>query len=102
MPVVLLGGTYGGVMTPTEAAAVAAAYTFLIAVLWYSNVTARETYLAALNSSRSTAAIGMLSAGTLVFYYVGRDLPAVCLTHARPSTHATHVDRSCRAQRQDV
>ena len=26
MPVVLLGGMYGGVMTPTEAAAVAAAY----------------------------------------------------------------------------
>src|SRR5829696_7651631 len=29
MPVILLGGIYGGVMTPTEAAAVAAAYAFL-------------------------------------------------------------------------
>ena len=70
MPVILLGGIYGGVMTPTEAAAVAAAYAFLVAVLWYRNVTARETYQAVLNSSRSTAAIGMLIAGALVFNYV--------------------------------
>lgn len=70
MPVILLGGIYGGVMTPTEAAAVAALYAFLVAVLWYRNVSARETYLAVLNSSRSTAAIGMLIAGALVFNYV--------------------------------
>ena len=31
MPVILLGGIYSGVMTPTEAAAVAAAYAFLVA-----------------------------------------------------------------------
>ena len=30
MPVILLGGIYSGVMTPTEAAAVAAAYAFLV------------------------------------------------------------------------
>ena len=39
MPVILLGGIYSGVMTPTEAAAVAAAYAFLVAVLWYRNIT---------------------------------------------------------------
>ena len=44
MPVILLGGIYGGVMTPTEAAAVAAAYAFLVAVLWYRNITVRDTY----------------------------------------------------------
>ena len=70
MPVILLGGIYSGVMTPTEAAAVAAAYAFLVAVLWYRNVSAQETYQAVLNSSRSTAAIGMLIAGALIFNYV--------------------------------
>lgn len=70
MPIILLGGIYGGVMTPTEAAAVAAAYAFGIAILWYRNVTARETYAAILNSARSTASIGMLIAGALVFNYV--------------------------------
>src|SRR5215475_2647010 len=60
MPVILLGGIYGGVMTPTEAAAVAAAYALLVALLWYRNVSLRDTYLATLNSARSTASIGML------------------------------------------
>jgi tripartite ATP-independent transporter DctM subunit len=70
MPVILLGGIYGGVMTPTEAAAVAAAYAFLVAVLWYRNVSVRDTYLAVLDSSRATASIGMLIAGALIFNYV--------------------------------
>jgi C4-dicarboxylate transporter DctM subunit len=70
MPVILLGGIYGGVMTPTEAAAVAAAYALLVAVLWYRNVSLRNAYLAVLNSSRATASIGMLIAGALIFNYV--------------------------------
>jgi tripartite ATP-independent transporter DctM subunit len=70
MPVILLGGIYGGVMTPTEAAAVAAAYAFLVAALWYRNITIRDTYVAVLNSSRATASIGMLIAGALIFNYV--------------------------------
>jgi len=70
MPVILLGGIYGGVMTPTEAAAVAAAYAFLVAVLWYRNVSAHDTYVAVLNSARSTASIGLLIAGALAFNYV--------------------------------
>ena len=39
MPVILLGGIYSGVMTPTEAAAVAAAYAFLVGAVWYRNIT---------------------------------------------------------------
>lgn len=70
MPVILLGGIYSGVMTPTEAAAVAAAYALLVALLWYRNVSLRDTYLAVLNSARSTASIGLLIAGALVFNYV--------------------------------
>lgn len=70
MPVILLGGIYGGVMTPTEAAAVAAAYAFMVAALWYRNITVGETYTAVLNSARSTASIGMLIAGALIFNYV--------------------------------
>jgi len=70
MPVILLGGIYGGAVTPTEAAAVAAAYAFLVAVLWYRNISMRDTYTAVLNSARSTASIGMLIAGALAFNYV--------------------------------
>ena len=70
MPVVLLGGIYGGVMTPTEAAAVAAAYAFLISVVLYRSMTLRQLYDSLLTSARSTASIGMLIAGALVFNYV--------------------------------
>jgi C4-dicarboxylate transporter DctM subunit len=70
MPVVLLGGIYGGVMTPTEAAAVAALYALLVSVLLYRSVSASALYRSLLESARSTAAIGMLIAGALVFNYV--------------------------------
>jgi C4-dicarboxylate transporter, DctM subunit len=70
MPVVLLGGIYGGVMTPTEAAAVAAGYALLVSWLLYRSVTLRATYLSLLSSARSTASVGILVAGALVFNYV--------------------------------
>lgn len=70
MPVVLLGGIYGGATTPTEAAAVAAAYAFVISTVLYRSVTVKDTYNALLSSARMTASIGMLIAGALVFNYI--------------------------------
>lgn len=70
MPVVLLGGIYSGVMTPTEAAAVAALYALVISVVLYRSVTPVGAYRALLASGRSTASIGILIAGALVFNYV--------------------------------
>ncbi len=70
MPVILLGGIYSGVMTPTEAAAVAAAYALLAAVVIYRQVTFKATYEAVMATTRSTASIGMLIAGALAFNYV--------------------------------
>jgi len=70
MPVVLLGGIYGGATTPTEAAAVAAAYALAISALLYRSVSFRNLYTALAYSARTTASIGMLIAGALVFNYV--------------------------------
>ena len=70
MPVVLLGFIYSGVTTPTEAAAIAAAYAYLISALLYREVTLGSTYASLLSSARTTASIGMLIAGALVFNYV--------------------------------
>ena len=70
MPVVLLGGIYSGVMTPTEAAAVAAGYALLISILIYRSVTPRNLYGSLLSSARTSASIGMLIGGALVFNYV--------------------------------
>jgi tripartite ATP-independent transporter DctM subunit len=70
IPVILLGGIRAGVTTPTEAAAVAAAYAYLISLLLYRSISVRQTYHAVLSCARSTASIGMLIAGALVFNYV--------------------------------
>jgi tripartite ATP-independent transporter DctM subunit len=70
MPVILLGGIYGGIMTPTEAAAVAAAYAFFISIVLYRDVSARQVYEAVVTSARSSASIGILIGGALVFNYV--------------------------------
>ena len=70
MPVVLMGGIYGGITTPTEAAAVAGFYALVISVLLYRSISVRSFYDSLLSSARSTAAIGLLIAGSLVFNYV--------------------------------
>src|SRR3546814_16485074 len=70
MPVVLLGGIYSGATTPTEAAALAAAYALVISVVLYRSVSFGEFYAAMLASARTSASIGMLIAGALVFNYV--------------------------------
>lgn len=70
IPVILLGGIRAGVTTPTEAAAVAAAYAYFISVVLYRSISMRQTYHAVLSCARSTASIGMLIAGALVFNYV--------------------------------
>ncbi len=70
MPVILLGGIYGGVMTPTEAAAVAAFYALMVSTVFYRSVSVGQFYQTLLNSARSTASVGILIAGALAFNYV--------------------------------
>jgi tripartite ATP-independent transporter DctM subunit len=70
MPVILLGCLYSGITTPTEAAAVAAAYALLISALLYRSVGPKEVYGSLRTSARITVSIGMLIAGALVFNYV--------------------------------
>jgi len=70
MPVILLGCLYSGVTTPTEAAAVAAAYALLVSALLYRSIGWGDVYTSLLTSSRVTISIGMLIAGAMVFNYV--------------------------------
>lgn len=70
MPVVLLGCIYSGITTPTEAAALAAAYALVISAVIYRSLNVRDVYGALLTSAKTTASIGMLIAGSLVFNYI--------------------------------
>ena len=70
MPVILLGCIYSGITTPTEAAALAAAYALVISVALYRSLSFAEGYAALLISAKTSASIGLLIAGSLVFNYV--------------------------------
>jgi C4-dicarboxylate transporter DctM subunit len=70
MPVLLLGCIYTGVTTPTEAAALAAAYALIISVVVYRSISFSDFYGSLLTSAKTSASIGMLIAGSLVFNYV--------------------------------
>ncbi len=66
MPVILLGCLYSGITTPTEAAAVAAAYALLVSALIYRSLRLKDVYESLVGSARVTVSIGMLIAGALV------------------------------------
>jgi len=70
LPVILLFGIYGGVMTPTEGAAAAAFYALFASTVLYRAVAWRQLYDALLASGKATTSIGMLIAGAMVFNYV--------------------------------
>lgn len=70
MPVILLGCIYSGVTTPTEAAALAAAYAVVVSTVLYRSLSWREGYGAVLISAKTSASIGMMIGGALVFNYV--------------------------------
>lgn len=70
MPVVLLTGIYGGATTPTEAAAVAAAYALILAAVFYRTISWKKLYAVIIESAHSTAIVGMIIASALVFNYL--------------------------------
>jgi tripartite ATP-independent transporter DctM subunit len=69
-PVILLLGIYTGVMTPTEAGAVAAAYTLVIAFLVYRTLNARALGNILLKTLRTTGAIFLVIAGAYGFSFI--------------------------------
>jgi TRAP-type transport system large permease protein len=77
-PVILLYGIYGGVTTPTEAAAVAAAYALILAGLFYRALSLKALYRIILHSAHSSAAIGLVIGGALIFNYIvaSENIPA--------------------------
>jgi C4-dicarboxylate transporter DctM subunit len=69
MPIVLLGGIYSGAFTPTEAAAVAAAHALILATVVYRALTWRQLFAVVLESTRSSAVITLILAGSFLLNY---------------------------------
>ncbi|HMK81753.1 MAG TPA: TRAP transporter large permease [Xanthobacteraceae bacterium] len=69
LPGILLGIIYSGVATPTEAAAIAAAYALLLALAIYRAIGLGELGGVILESLKTTASIGLIMSGAFVFNY---------------------------------
>ena len=68
--VIILGGIYGGVFTPTEAAAVAALYAFCIAVFVYRDIGMKDVPRVLLDSGKVTVMLMFIVANALLFAHV--------------------------------
>lgn len=70
MPVIVLGGIYGGFFTPTEAAVVACVYGFVVGMFIYRNITLRSLVTILKQSALSTAQVMILICAASLFGYV--------------------------------
>jgi C4-dicarboxylate transporter DctM subunit len=70
VPIIILGGIYSGVFTPTEAAGVSAVYAIAVSMFVYKEMTWKSLYQTALNSAVTLAGVMILVAGASVFGWV--------------------------------
>ncbi len=70
MPVIILGGIYGGIFTPTEAAAVSAVYGLLVGIFIYKKIRLKEIWAILVDTASTTATIMFITACASLFAYV--------------------------------
>ncbi len=67
---IVLGGIYGGVFTPTEAAAVAAVYAFVIAVFVYKDLKLRDVPKALLSAANTSSMLLYIITNAVLFSFL--------------------------------
>ena len=82
--VIIMGGIYGGVFTPTEAAAVSAVYALFVAVFIYRDLSFKDLPEVFLESSKTTVMLMFIVANALLFAHV-------LTTERIPQTIAEHI-----------
>ncbi len=70
MPVIILGGIYGGVFTPTEASAVAVFYALFVGIALYGEIKPRDIYPILKKSVVSSAVIMFIIANAGLFAFL--------------------------------
>ena len=68
--VVVIGGIYGGIFTPTEAAAASAIYALIISLFVYKDIKFKDLWDICLESAITTAMIFFIIANAFVFAYL--------------------------------
>ena len=77
MPVIILGGIYAGIFTPTESAAVAVVYGLVVGLFIYRELTWKQVAQLTLKSAKSTALVMylMVTAEVLTYVLVSEQIP---------------------------
>ncbi|KDC88325.1 TRAP transporter large permease [Bordetella bronchiseptica] len=85
MPVVILGGIYGGVFTPTEAAAVGVALSLVLG-LCYRQFTARNLWRVMVGSVETSSMVGFILGGAGIFGWIlaSARIPTLLATELAP------------------
>ncbi|PJG85542.1 C4-dicarboxylate TRAP transporter large permease protein DctM [Conservatibacter flavescens] len=68
--VIILGGIYSGIFTPTEAAAVAAVYSFIVAVFIYKDIKLKDCPKVLLESGKLSVMLMFIIANAMLFAHV--------------------------------
>ena len=69
MPVIILGGIYGGIFTPTEAAAVSVIYGLIVGMFIYKEVKLKDLFGIMVDSAKTTGGIMLIVASASLFSY---------------------------------
>ncbi len=82
MPVIILGGIYGGIITATEAAAVAAIYAIPVAILIYNGTTIRGMKAVMMDSAKTTGIVMVMVVMTMALGQIltMENMPTVLLS----------------------
>ena len=70
MPIIILGGIYGGIFTPTEAAAVSVVYGLFVGMVIYREVSIRDMFDILVDSAKTTGGIMLIVASASLFSFV--------------------------------
>ena len=70
VPVIILGGIYGGIFTPTEAAAVSVVYSLLVGLLVYREVKWKQLVKILVDSGKTTGGIMLIIGAATLFSFV--------------------------------
>ena len=70
MPIIILGGIYGGIFTPTEAAAVSVVYGLFVGMVIYREVKLKDLFDICVDSAKTTGGIMLIVACASLFSYV--------------------------------
>ena len=69
-PLIIMGGIFGGIFTPTEAAAVAALYSLALGLFIYREMSWRDLPRVFKESVSTSAVVGLIVAGASLFGWV--------------------------------